>query len=470
MNTLSSLSLGLLLAVAFGCKTPDELAPKADPTASNPDWTAASHGREAAPDYTVVFPQDRVNTLEITMTADQWKTIQTDMTAKYGGAFGAGGTMGVPGGQPGQFGKADPAYVPLTVRFNGRRYNQVGFRLKGNSSLSASWRQGVYKLPFRLKMDEFEDQYPEIDNQRLYGFQELSMSPAYSDPSLIREKLAADLFLLAGVPAARTAFYKVYIDFGSGRQYCGVYTMVEVIDDTMVADQFGEKEGNIYKPESTFQSFNQSQFEKKNNETAADYTDVRAFITALNAGNRTTDRAARRAGLEKTFNVDHFLRYLAVNNTIVNWDSYGAMAHNYYLYHAPAGKLTWIPWDHNMSMPNTVGSGQGGGGMGGRRAGSLAMTEVGAGWPLLRYVADDPVYYARYKQYVKQFAQSVFTTARVNALADQYHSLITPYVTGTEAEKAPYSFLSNASAFTTALPQLKSHVAARVQAAADFVN
>ncbi|MES2340275.1 MAG: CotH kinase family protein, partial [Pseudomonadota bacterium] len=42
---------------------------------------------------------------------------------------------------------------------------------------------------------------------------------------------------MAGVPAAQTAFYRVFIDFGAGLKYCGVYTMVEVIDDTMVKDQ-----------------------------------------------------------------------------------------------------------------------------------------------------------------------------------------------------------------------------------------
>ena len=35
----------------------------------------------------------------------------------------------------------------------------------------------------------------------------------------------------------------------------------------MVKDQFGEDKGNIYKPESRFQSFLSTEFEKKNNKT-----------------------------------------------------------------------------------------------------------------------------------------------------------------------------------------------------------
>lgn len=469
----------LILLIAFLCgavtackdKT-EEITP--DPATANSDWTTESHSNDVDPNYEVVFPQNQVNTLEITMTAADWTAIKTDMQTKSGTAFGAGGGMtpgGAPGGAPGGNGAGgldiipgDPIYVATTMKFNGKTWNKAGFRLKGNSSLSSTWRAGIYKLPFRLKMDEYEDTYPEIKDQRLYGFKELSMSPAFSDNSLIREKVVADIFRMGGVAAARTAFYKVYINFGDGAKYCGVYTMVEVIDDTMVKDQFGDKsgtppEGNIYKPESTFQTYVQSQFEKKNNETTPDYSDVQAFVTALNSTDRTTNAAQWRTNLEKTFNVDHYLKYLAINNTIVNWDAYGAMAHNYYLYNSPTNKLTWIPWDHNMSMTSTAATG-GAGGMS-RSAVSLAMTEVGTGWPLLRYVAADPVYYAKYKQYVRTFTDSVFTTAKMNELFDKYTTLITPYVNGTEKEVAPYTNLTNTAAFTSALSALKQHVVTR---------
>ncbi|AXE19734.1 spore coat protein CotH [Runella rosea] len=473
-----------LLWVASACKdkTTDLV-----PQNANSDWTTESHSNDVAPNYDIVFPQNQVNTLEITMTAADWTAIKTDMQTKSGTAFGAGGGAsqggmapggmvgGVPPGGNGAGGldiiPGDPIYVATTMKFNGKVWNNVGLRLKGNSSLSSIWRAGIYKLPFRLKMDEYEDKYPEIDNQRFYGFKELSMSPAFSDNSLIREKVVADIFRMGGVAAARTAFYKVYLNFGDGLKYCGVYTMVEIIDDTMVKDQFGEGKGNIYKPESTFQTFVQSQFEKKNNETTADYSDVQAFVAALNSTDRTTNAAQWRNNLEKTFNVDNYLKFLAINNTIVNWDTYGAMAHNYYLYNSPTNRLTWIPWDHNMSMTSTTGGGNAGGaGGGGRAAVSLAMTEVGTGWPLIRYVAADPVYYAKYKQYVRTFADEVFTTAKMNELFDKYANLITPYVNGTEKEVAPYTNLTNTAAFATALTVLKQHVSTRNQAVNTFLK
>ena len=452
--------------LAVSCNNPSEV----DPALTNEDWTTESHSNDVLPDYSVVFPQDKVNTLEITMTSADWTAIQSDMAAKSWGTFGKGNSGGQPGqgnggaggGGGGNFGE-DPDYVAVTLKFNGKTWNKVGFRLKGNSSLSSIWKSGIYKLPFRLNMDKYEDDYPEINNQRLYGFKELSMSPGYSDNTLLREKVVADIFRAGGVAAAQTAFYKVYIDFGSGSKYCGVYTMVEVIDDSMIKTQFGDDKGNIYKPESYLSGFSTDDFEKKNNKTVADFSDVQSFVTALNSSLRQTNASQWRTNLEAVFNVDQYLHYLAINNTIVNWDCYGAMAHNYYLYNSPAEKLTWIPWDFNMSMTSS------GGGNGGTQAAvTLGMTEVTNKWPLLRYIASDPVYYATYKSYVKDFAENVFIPTQLNATLDQYHNLIAPYVTGSEPEQTGYSNLSSATAFTSDLTTLKNHIVTRNQAALTF--
>jgi spore coat protein CotH len=239
--------------------------------------------------------------------------------------------------------------------------------------------------------------------------------------------------------------------------------MVEVIDDTMVEDQFGGDDGNIYKPESNLRTFAQVQFEKKNNEEAADWRDVQAFVAALNSPLRTTDPAAWRRGLEATFDVDHFLKRTAVNNAIVNWDTYGAIAHNYYLYNHPARRLVWIPWDHNMSMTGNPGitgtapGGQGGPPAGGMQGVSLSMNEVsGAAWPLLRHLADDPVYFARYRAHMKTFNETVLTQAAADALIDRYAALLAPHLAG--GEPAPYGYVANATAFNGAVASLRAHV------------
>jgi spore coat protein H len=241
---------------------------------------------------------------------------------------------------------------------------------------------------------------------------------------------------------------------------------VEIPDDNMIKEQFGEEKGNIYKPESKLSGFVQKQFEKKNNETAADYSDVIAFISALNSNLRTSDATQWRASLEVVFNVNHFIKYLAVNNAIVNWDSYGIMAHNYYLYNHSVKKLTWIPWDHNEALngnPGITGSDSSPppGGGAAQNGLSLSMNEVTSNWPLIRYIADDPVYLARYKTFLKSFKDNVFTTTAMNAMLDKYHNMISPYAIGAEGEQSGYTHLNSSSSFTNALSELKNHIANR---------
>ncbi|MCP9768625.1 spore coat protein CotH [Lacihabitans sp. LS3-19] len=467
MNLKFKLLLIVSLLTFFSCEknAKDTVDPEIGST--NSDWTTASHAKEGEPDYSVVFPQDKVNSLEIIIGKTNWEAIKTDMVAKNKGTFGVGGGGpqggGMPGGggQPGGGGITDfgeePAYVPVTLNFNGKKWENAGFRLKGNSTLNSTWKSGIYKLPFRLNMDKYEDEHPEISNQRLYGFKELSFSPGAKDNSLIREKVSADIFRMAGIPAAQTAFCKVYIDFGDGLKYCGVYTTVEVIDDTMIKSQFGGDDGNIYKPESNFTSFVEANFEKKNNSKAADFSDVKNIISALNATNRTSDAAAWRSKLEENMNMDQFVKWLAVNTTLVNWDTYGAMAHNYYLYNHPTEKVVWIPWDNNEALTSAARV-------------NLNLSGVASNWPLIKYVAEDPVYYAKYKTYVKEFNDNVFTTSKMNTLFDNATNMITPFVNGSEKEVSPYTNLTNLSNFTAALPILKTHVSTRNTAVKGFVQ
>lgn len=466
-------SVFMILAILSSCSKdetlPDEVNSEqdkqpvsADSLTYNPDWTYRSHGK-ANPDYAVVFPQSSVNRIDLSMTTAQWNAIRNNMKSLYGGDFGSktGGGANTAG--------AEPDYVDVLMKFNGKAWKNTGFRLKGNSTLADAWRQGNYKLPFKLNFDKFEDTYAGVTNQHFFGFKELSFSSGFKDQSLMREKLAAELFRLGGIPAAQTAFCRVYIDFGTGAKYCGLYTAVEIPEDHLIKQQFGEEKGNIYKPESKLVTFNQSEFDKKNNETKADYSDVKAFIAALNSSIRTGNAVQWRSALEAVFHVDHYIKFLAINNAIVNWDGYGSMAHNYYLYNHSIQKICWIPWDLNEALSGSPGitgtvttnPGPGPGAGGGKTGVSLSMNEVAVGWPLIRYIADDEVYMGRYKICLKQFNDQVFTERAVNALIDTYTALITPYAIGAEGEQSGATYLAGSSSFTGAIAALKMHVVNR---------
>jgi len=472
MNTRSTVknTLWQLFALLlFSCQTQDveylEKKKEEDAVKYNPDWTETTHGN-VSPDYSMVFPQDNVNRIEMVMTAAHWGAIRSNMVSIYGSDFGA-----KPTSNP-QL-TTEPAYQDVLFRFNGKQWKNVGFRLKGNSSLRSIWSQGNYKLPFRVNFDKFEDQFPAVKNQHFYGFKEFSFSPGFKDPSLLHEKLAADLFRMGGIAAPRTAFYRVYIDFGSGLKYCGVYTCVEVPEDNMIKDQFGEEKGNIYKPDSRLTNFILKEFEKKNNDSIPDYTDVQRFISVLNSGLRKTNPPEWRKELESAFNVSHFLKWLAINNTMVNWDTYGAMAHNYYLYNHSVKKLTWIPWDNNEALTGSPGitktltPGQPPGPQTGL---SLTMNEVNQTWPLIRYLADDTLYFQSYRKYLAEFISSVFNETVLGPVAEKAHQLIRPYVIGAEGEQPGYTHIPNQTVFLNSQQGLKSHISARNQLVSQFLN
>ncbi len=373
-----------------------------------------------------------------------------------------------PGGPPGGMeGDVNPIWVPVTVEANGLSWWHVGMRFKGNSTLKFTWQQGSYKLPFKLDLDQFEDDHPEVDDQRFYGFKRLAFGNNQRDDTFLCDKLAGDFFSASGVPTPARAFAAIHVDVGEGSRYMGLYTLAEVPDKPLFRNYFGDDEGNLYKPNGNGArwtlgpTLDESSFSKKSNEEEEDWSDVEAAIAALHAD--STDAESWRGELETRFNADVFLRYLAVNTVIQDWDQYGNIPHNYYVYGDPlaGGQLCWIPWDHNGSLKS----------QGGIMAPlPLDMEGVKEDWPLIRYLMDDPVYLQSYRTYVAEFASGPFASEAAHARVAQAHDLIAPYVVGEQGENEPYTVLTSESAFDTATQALQDHIDSRHKAVADYLN
>jgi spore coat protein H len=415
------------------------------------------------PVYSWVFPEEEIRSININVGAANWEKIQRDMEGRIGRKFGFQTLIpGVPIPQVNIFDivPGDPIYIKADVTQGNYTWQKVGFRLKGNSSLSSSWRGGIYKLPFKLQFDEFEDQHREIKDQRFYGFRELNFSPSFSDNTFMKEKYLTTLFRKNKVLACKVAYYKVYIDFGQGSKYCGIYQVIEPVAEHLVKSQTGKQVGNIYKPESTLNNFTIASFEKQNNSALADYEDVKKFISVLNSTTKQTNYGQWKKELETIFDVKGFLRYLAVNNTVGNWDSYGLIAHNFFLINID-GKINFMPYDLNLSF-------QRGGSANFRTALSFEMKEVTGQWPLIRYLIDDPEYYAYYKAAVKDFINNDFKPALVSEYIQKHKAILQPHFEGPDVEKVPYSHLSNVLNFSKSISDLEKYVGERYLAASAF--
>ncbi len=422
------------------------------------DWTEATHSKDADPNLNEVFDDTVVKRFDFVVTVDRWQSMLDDMTVTYG-------EFGRPSGPELLDTDEDPIFVPADVYYNGTQWYRVGIRFKGNSSLQSSWNRGILKLPFKLDFDEFEDDYPQIKNQRFYGFKKFSLKNNYDDQSQLREKVAADVFAKAGLAVSHTAFYTLYVDHGNGPEYFGLYTLVEEVDGTVLDTQFASDDGNLYKPEEgganfVEGTFDEEYFEKKTNEDEEDWSDILALFAALHDDESvSTNPATWRANLESVFDVDGFLKYLAVNGIIQNWDTYGKMPHNYYLYNDPdTEKLTWIPWDNNEAFQD------------GKQGGALALdfTDIQVNsWPLIEKLYADEIYKARYDDYLLEVIEYAFETTTTQALYDTYSNLVEPYAT---TEIAGYSFLNRANDFYRAISALKAHASSRATAVDTYLS
>jgi len=437
----------LIAALITSCGAQTDVVPT-ETEFEVPDWTEETHGNDIDPNFEEVFDTSEVKRFDIVVSEENWQLMLDDMTETYGefGQDSRGGLIDA---------EEDPIWVKANLFYKDIQWYQVGLRFKGNSTLQGAWRQGNLKLPFKLDFDEFEDDYPEIKNQRFYGFKQLNLKNNYNDESFLRETVASDVFSDAGLVVSHTAFYELYVDHGDGPKYFGLYTLVEEVDDTVFETQFASDEGNLYKPEGdgaafTEGMFSEADFEKKTNEDEADWSDILTLFDVLHDDIATTNPATWRENLEAVFDVDGFLKYLAVNGIIQNWDSYGRMTHNYYLYNNPeTSQLTWIPWDNNEAFQE------------GNREGALDIdfSDLDAeNWPLIANLYEDAIYRAKYDSYLAEVISGAFEASKIQTLYQSYASLIEPSVT---AEVPGYSFINNQNSFANAIDELIEHAANR---------
>jgi spore coat protein CotH len=238
---------------------------------------------------------------------------------------------------------------------------------------------------------------------------------------------------------------------------------VEEVDDSVLGTQFADESGNLYKPDGRAASFAEgtfmeSQMELKNNVDVADYSDVQNLYEVINSSDRNNNFDNWKTNLENVFDVDVFLKWLASNTVIQNWDTYGKMTHNYYLYNNPDKYLlTWIPWDNNEALQE----GKQGGAL------SLSLDEVDGNWPLIRYLMDTPEYRDKYENYLQQFVEEIFVPDKLNSSYNKYHTMLKEYA---YAEKDDYTFISSNAAFDNAVEDLKSHVQERNDAVRQYLQ
>jgi spore coat protein CotH len=284
-------------------------------------------------------------------------------------------------------------WIEAKVTIDGVVYEQVGLRLKGNSSLAGlgggRFPGGVQRpdagtegeggggfgpagsvsadepesLPWLIRLDEY------VEGQDHQGYEDIVIRSNSSATSL-NEAVALDLLAEAGLASQQA----VSTTFSVNGSETVLRLAIEHPDDDAWQEAAFDSDGALYKAESTgdwsYRGDNPDDYDEIwDQEGGKDIADLTPLIEFLQFLNESGD-ATFAADLPERLDVDSFATYLAMMDLVANFDDIDGPGNNAYLwYDTDSGQFTVVPWDMNLAF--SEGGFGGGGGPGGGRPGGF---------------------------------------------------------------------------------------------------
>jgi len=262
-------------------------------------------------------------------------------------------------------------WVPADIRIDGVLIENVGVRLKGNSTLrelgrnSRSWGgpgrmsnatfDNPSTLPFAVSFDEFED------DLAYQGREELAIRPARTGGTNINEALSLQLIADSGqISQAYT-----WVNF-SVNGYPDTTRLIIENPDKRYAESIGLGSGVLYKSrsENRFRYLGDSPLYYENDFDQINAKATNDITPIINLLQWLTEADAETFGneLENWIDIDSFSRYVATQDILQNFDDMSGPGHNFlFWYDLVDEKFTVISWDMNLAL----GAGNFMGGFGG---------------------------------------------------------------------------------------------------------
>jgi hypothetical protein len=315
--------------------------------------------------------------------------------------------------------------IPATITVDGRAYPEVGIHFRGNTSfqfVSTGFKRGL-----NLSFDFVEE------DQRLLGYRTVNLLNGFGDPTFLRQVL---YFRIANeyYPAPKANFVRVVIN---GEDW-GIYINVQQFNSDFTREAVDSNEARWRIPGS-MQSRGGLEFLGDDVAVYRRVYDIRnkdepenwqRLIDLTRVLNQTPpDRLV--AALDPIFNIDGALRYLAVDNALLNSDGYWARNSDYSIYLDEDGRFHVTSYDANEVLRESMGRRSSGGGgirlnpLEGSRDGSKAMLYRMLMVPELR---------ARYLGYVRDVAETWLDWERLEPIVEDYRTLIRDAVATDESK------------------------------------
>ncbi len=324
--------------------------------------------------------------------------------------------------------------VPAKLTVDGKTYNEVGVHFRGMSSYGMV--SAGQKRSLNVSLD-FAD-----EKQSLHGYRTLNLLNAHEDPIFMRPVLFYDI-ARQYLPAPKANFVKVVIN---GESW-GVYVSVEQFNKDFVKEWFGSKKGARWKVPGSpngrgslaYLGDDVAAYKKIYDLKSKDDPKAWADLVHLTKVLSETPADQLEAALTSILDIDGALRFLALDNALINNDGYWIRTSDYSIFEDEKGRFHILPQDANETFVRPGGPGFGGrgrgpggpGGPGGGGAGNIKGVELDplamAGNPdkvLISKLLAVPSLRSRYLAYVRDIAEKHLDWAKLGPIAEKYHALI----------------------------------------------
>jgi spore coat protein CotH len=275
-------------------------------------------------------------------------------------------------------------WLSATITIDGTTFENVGLRLKGNSSLRGLQSNGASPsgdesgdpddpatLPWLVRLDEY------VDGQTYQGRSELIVRGNNTETSL-NEALALALLGEAGLATQQATPVRFTVNGGEAE----LRLVIESPDDELWSDDVFGDDGITYEAETegdySYRGSAGSDYADAFTVQAGD-DDLQPVADLLTFVDQSSD-AEFAASLGEYLDVDRFATYLALENLIANDDDIDGPGNNSYLrWDADTGLVTVVAWDHNLAFGGFGHGGAAGGGQGGPQQGGGGMPQQQGG-------------------------------------------------------------------------------------------
>lgn len=131
-------------------------------------------------------------------------------------------------------------YIMADVVVNGEKFQNIGIRPKGNSSLMQVASSNSDRYSFRLQFDEY------IKGQTCFGLESFVINNMLGDNTYMKEYVSYELMREAGVDAP----YFSFADIKVNDKDWGLYLAVELYNESYEQRNFGDISGMLYNVKS----------------------------------------------------------------------------------------------------------------------------------------------------------------------------------------------------------------------------